>query len=316
MTTTLQKTIKASGGTYTTMAGLAAANPNLVSLDQIWECTCDNLEDTSAVTFNGWTMDATRYLKVKAANPHATVGKITTNSYRRKTGAATNLQVIASGGLIIFEGIQFEVTSASVGCINFLAAGVTNQKVRFINCVFAGSGFGILQNASNQPWTVELINCVFTTNKDCLQASFGNIYCYSCTFIQTTGGSLPATNFTTSGTRVVKSCYARNVGGGGLFAYSNISGATVSKALSSDTSGDTDNIAYSTANFTNVTAGSEDLRPVSGSALLVAGADRSAESAPFNYVTDINGVTRPLTLDDAGAFQVTAPATRRHWIEG
>lgn len=302
MPTTLQKTIKASGGNYTTMAGLAAANANLVSLDQIWEVTCDNFEDTAACTFNGWTTDATRYLKIKAANPHGSVGRITTNSYRRKLGNGLTLTVIASGGLIIFEGIQFEATSGS--CVAIGLNGVANQKARFINCVFVSTTFGLLMTQNNLPWNIELINCSFITLNNCVQSLFGSLYCYGCTFIQKTTGSLDATIIQDTGsTRVVKSCYARNVGGGGTAAYKSIAGATLDKALSADTSGDVDNVAYSTANFMNVTAGSEDLRPAAGSALIGVGADRSAEAAPFNYTTDINGIVRPLVADDVGAFQ-------------
>lgn len=58
-----------------------------------------------------------------------------------------------------------------------------------------------------------------------------------------------------------------------------------------------DNIAWSTANFTNVTAGSVDVALPTGSALKNVGTDTSGDASPFNFTTDITGATRSGTWD-------------------
>jgi hypothetical protein len=80
---------------------------------------------------------------------------------------------------------------------------------------------------------------------------------------------------------------------------------------SSDTTGSTglQNIAYDTTNFTNVTAGSEDLHIPTGSALKDVGTDTSGDAAPMNFTTDIDGETRSGTWDVGADELVTGGAT-------
>ncbi len=67
-------TVKPSGGTYTTLqnaiAGEVVANANLVTMDGILTISIEGDwsggPDTAAVTINGFTMDATRYLVIQA----------------------------------------------------------------------------------------------------------------------------------------------------------------------------------------------------------------------------------------------------------
>jgi hypothetical protein len=70
--------------------------------------------------------------------------------------------------------------------------------------------------------------------------------------------------------------------------------ATTCMASDADASetGLTNSIAFDTSNFTNVTAGSEDLHLVTGSDLIDAGTDLSG-----TFTIDINGATRSGTWD-------------------
>jgi hypothetical protein len=66
-------------------------------------------------------------------------------------------------------------------------------------------------------------------------------------------------------------------------------------------------VPFSTAQFTNVTGGSENFRLVSGSYLIDTGTDTSGEGAPLNFTDDIVGTTR--SDWDVGAFEYVAAAT-------
>lgn len=118
---------------------------------------------------------------------------------------------------------------------------------------------------------------------------------YSCTFI----GSPDLCVYILDGTSIFKNCYAYS--GGGFPAYFGEAGATLTLTTSaaSDTSGTAglDNIAYSTANFVNVTPGSEDFHLPSGSALDATGTDTSGDAAPLNFTTDMDGAARTGTWD-------------------
>lgn len=99
-----------------------------------------------------------------------------------------------------------------------------------------------------------------------------------------------------SGYTYATNCYAYGVTGGDY-------NGTMTKitCASGDATGSTglQNIPYSTANFVNVTSGSEDLHSKSGSALINAGTDLSS-----TLTTDIRGATRSGTFD-IGAFEYT-----------
>ena len=309
MPTTVFKTIKAVGGDYASILALEAANANLVALDQAWIVTADNLEETTAVNFNGWTTSATCSLTIRAADPHESTGRVTTNATRISVvaGGALAVTAIGAGGLVVFDGIQFKSVGASSTLVAHSNNGGIVAKVRYINCVFenagaAGIGIHLSGGAANTN-DIEMINCVTICVGACMVREYRDIWLYGSTFVSTNSGGFCVSLGNNDGrTRVAKSIYSRCAGGGTAFA--NVAGAALVAALSNDTSGSVDNIAYDTANFVSVTDGTEDLTLPEGSALIGAGADRSAEAAPFNYVTDIRGVTRPLTLDDVGAFQV------------
>mgnify|MGYP001614372196 CR=1 FL=1 len=76
MATEIIKTIKASGGDYTSRAAFEAAVPaNLVTLDEQWSGVIDAFEDTTVVTVAGTTTDATRYVEFRVASGQGHVGK-------------------------------------------------------------------------------------------------------------------------------------------------------------------------------------------------------------------------------------------------
>jgi hypothetical protein len=63
--TTITKTIKPSGGDYTSLSAFVSALPaDLTMADQIWQAECYVMEDTTPVVLSGHTTDATRYIRI------------------------------------------------------------------------------------------------------------------------------------------------------------------------------------------------------------------------------------------------------------
>lgn len=86
--------------------------------------------------------------------------------------------------------------------------------------------------------------------------------------------------------------------GSANYAYTTVT--CMASDTNSTESGLTNSIAYSTSNFTNVTAGSVDVHLVTGSALIDAGTDLSG-----SFTVDIDGVARSGTWD-VGADEFVA----------
>ena len=99
MPTTVVKTIRASGGDYTTLSAWEAANQgNLVSADEVRVAECYNdwpsgLND--AVNIDGSTTDATRYMAITVAAGHRHTGKPDTG-FRIVRSAAYGAVIIFS----------------------------------------------------------------------------------------------------------------------------------------------------------------------------------------------------------------------------
>ena len=97
MPTTVVKTIRASGGDYTTLSAWEAANQgNLVAADEVRVAECYNdwpggLND--AVNIDGSTTDATRYMAITVAAGHRHTGKPDTG-FRIVRSAAYNAVVL------------------------------------------------------------------------------------------------------------------------------------------------------------------------------------------------------------------------------
>lgn len=83
---TITKTIKPSGGDYTSLAAWEAGRQaDLVTAGNIEVAECYAMEDTTAVTIDGWTTNATNYIEIKGADSDKTstnTGKWSTERYR------------------------------------------------------------------------------------------------------------------------------------------------------------------------------------------------------------------------------------------
>lgn len=175
MAVTITKTVKSAGGDYTSLSAWEAGQQgDLVTLDEIHQAECYNFSDTTAVTFAGWTTDATRYLRVYTPAAERHTGVFGTG-YRLIASAAFGNTILVSAGAdhARFEGLIVEA-NGNVGVP--LNIGSTSGEKQISLCLFRGSttpDYGI--SLPNDFGTVKIWNCVVGTNFDKgIWMAFGN----------------------------------------------------------------------------------------------------------------------------------------------
>jgi hypothetical protein len=313
--TELKKVVRQSpgAGEYATLAACLAANgKDLVSSDEYLNIEIDgtwSAVDNAQWDIDGYTTDATRYIKIytttAARSTYRSVGNNQTNYIRE--------------GFVTFEGITFANENIT-GAHNFISYIGLTAAVRtvFKKCKFIGHGnanyrqkiWGIISGAAPKQYFINCLLYNFGAYSDsyiAIENATDSLFFYNSAFIAA-GTDVTAGLRNDGGALLVaKNSYVAN-----SYSGRNYFGTiALTTCASSDATGDIDNIAYSTDNFTNVTAGSEDFSLPEGSALIDVGTTIS-ESAPLDYSDDYDGTARGATWD-VGAFEYSAggctPAT-------
>lgn len=309
MATEIVKTIKPSGGDYTSLSAAEAGEQrDLVAADEIAVFECYSMQDTTAVTILGWTTDATRYIEIKTPGAERHDGKWNTAKYYLEADASGTGTLTISEDNVRVEGLQIRHTagspSGSDSALRPVSTGGTTD-IRVNKCILRAGRFTVrIESGSNHYWWNNMIyggsvGGLVVTSSIALDI-------YSCTII---GGDTYGL-VRSSGTVTAKNCYAYASGTGD--AYSGT--ITKTTCASDDTTGSAglQNIAYDTSNFTNVTGGSEDLHLPSGSNLVDVGTDTSGDSAPMDFTDDIDGDSRGATWD-VGADEYVAAVGGNPW---
>src|SRR5690242_10769248 len=109
MATVVTKTVKPSGGDYTSLSAAEAGEQrDLVAADQIARIECYAMTDATAVAVAGWTTDSTRYIEIVAPAGQRHSGKRDTTKYRLiSTLSWFQNFVTCSQAYTRFEGLQF-----------------------------------------------------------------------------------------------------------------------------------------------------------------------------------------------------------------
>jgi hypothetical protein len=106
MATVRTVTVKPSGGDYTSLAAAISGEAgNLVALDRQLDIECHAFEDTAVVNVTGYTTDATRYIRIYAAQNHG--GKWNNSVYRYSYSGASNSFTVGAQYTRV-EGIQID----------------------------------------------------------------------------------------------------------------------------------------------------------------------------------------------------------------
>jgi hypothetical protein len=304
------KSIKASGGDYTTIAAWLASIPaDLVSANQrhIGELYNETYTITATIDISGHTVDATRYIWLRANSAAKHIGKakvagvytgacIKTTSvemiwpdddYTRVSGlifdqASTsdlNIFSVASGGYgrRVFDNILIRTAGSNTGkAVDWWASNVTNDN-QFYNNIVYGEG-----------------SYKFATGLNIYRLYINNNTVYNCT----TGIALGGTNASYHNNNIVMGCTTCFSGTYAGSDYNMSSDATAPGAHSL--------INKTSSNqFVSLTSGAEDLQLKAGADAINAGTDLSA----LGFSTDIIGTSRPQGAAwDIGASEYVAAA--------
>jgi hypothetical protein len=240
----------------------------------------------------------TNYIEIVAETGHTASTSWDTNKYHlypdwtRQAGTAINW----SRGFTRFRGLQIgiatqtntaEIVYWSQGDSGFmdgcLIKGLNNTNYITRGISIAGGNIfnTIVYNLGNYYTTVAI------------QTHVGPKL-YNCTLLS--GGAIVVNN--DGGTIVAKNCYA---GGSQAKDWNTEPGSTttLTTCSSSDGTGSVGltNIIANATTFSNVTAGAEDFRLITGSPLVNVGTDTSGDAAPFNFTNGIRGNVRSGSWD-------------------
>jgi uncharacterized repeat protein (TIGR02543 family) len=294
-------TVKPSGqgGTYTNVQaaldGEYALTPNLVTglagilyvnIDGTWSSA-----DTARIRPPAFTTDSTHYIVIRAINTAKHQGVKSNSYYRIEYAGDFNGAVVIEVAYTQVIGLQVKNTSTGTECYG-ISIAAPNCTIR--DCIVYGAGSNGFNDRDNYTLIYNSIahGCtgVGFYKYSGVGANFEN-----CVAINNTGNG-----FGRSGTFGVTctNCYAGNNTGGDYAA-----GPTYTTCYSADGSQSTTAAACSTssgAQFTNVTAGSENLTIKSGSSLIGGGTNLNT-----TFTTDIIGTVRGTTWD-VGAFEYSS----------
>ena len=281
-------TIAESGGNYTSISDYEVNEAtNLSSAGDNHVVTCENFEDDTAFNISGFTTSASSNIVIQAETAHLSCGDYLENAYRLTTSSTVAGKIgdnhVHLIGLTLRKENDDDNYSAACAPIGSATSAIV-EKCILLNeeDTTSGASPAAIRNSGNTHIEATFRNCVAISKRRGFNTlANGDWTLDNCTIIAGTNG----TQISGNNDVVARNCYVKG-GSGDDWA----SAITTTTCASSDSSGDTGltSIAYSTANFVSVTAGSEDLRLVVGAADLIGGGtDLSSD-----FTDDIDGTTR------------------------
>jgi hypothetical protein len=317
MPTIVNRIVRYTGGTDTTLASAIAAIPaNLVTVDQQWNILID--ESAAGVyewdlggygpTLSGITTDATRYVRI-AAN----TGKGFTDNANKLTNALTynpsNGAALRAGNVVInssiaflrIDGLQF-LRTASTPNIGEAVITIGGASSTIKNCIIK-SNSTIRYSLRATGLSSLIANVLLLTGSDGLALEFGGVQIANVTVARTSGsgGSALISDY---GPPTVKNFAAFGfsaVLGGSDTSFNAASSNNVTDLASGPTNWGTGSLLGRTfANqFQSITNGSEDFRVKAGADLIGAG----VRDQTYTSDLDIVGSARSTTTPTIGAWE-------------
>lgn len=151
MATPVTKTVKPSGGDYTSLAAaetgeakdLVAADEQLIiEIDGDWSGGAD----TAQVTFDAasWTVDATRYVRVYTTTTARHTGKWDTDKYILSVSSQWSGVLALQIDYMEIDGLQVEATWADAATGNIMGINCTAAEDKVSNNIVRFNGGGVL----------------------------------------------------------------------------------------------------------------------------------------------------------------------------
>jgi len=289
------KTVKPSGGDYTSLAGWEDDIEGDLTDSGIAAVVCYSLNDTTAVLIDGWLTTANDRIEISVDSSAYHGGKWDGTKYNLINNTSRPFKVVEE--YVRVTGLQIKGTYDYGQHVVNVYCVTNTSDIRFKNIIAweaaaSGTSAGIAVGGG----TVQIINSL----------AYGGLVSTSSAFYIYYGATAPIVSvlngvgcahvgygvYRTSGTVVVKNCYC---GGNGVADYNGT--MTMTTCASSDSTGSAglQTIAYSAstgAKFVNISAGTEDFHIQSGSSLIDVGTDLNA-----TFTDDIDGDTRSVPWD-------------------
>ncbi len=246
--------------------------------------------DSTFVVVDGWTTDATHYIRIRVDSGSKHDGKVNTAKYRLAGSKAFGYMFRSNEQYVRVEGFQISNTHSAGDPVYFEGAG--GGDCRLVDTIVYDSP-GTNQAINN---TSVVLTCINTIVQHCGGDGFyantnGTIY-YGCASVNNAGAGIRITGFKGL---TATNCYAGGNTGADYLVDSNGT-MTCTTCFSEDGTNSTTTAAFATgsgARFTNVTPGSEDLHIGSSSTLKNAGTDISSTITGLGYTyVDIDGDAR------------------------
>lgn len=308
---TIVKTIRRSGGDYTSLSAFEAQNCNLTSSNAIMigriEGDWVSVKDTTEVTFAGWTTDSTNYVRIETDEANRANGKWDEGKYILKPTDATCV-VISIGNVKLFS-FQIEPSGPTIN----------NRRAIYINAASTGCSFdsllvkghnsaafsaaGILSYHASDTISYDVLNCIFFNfHKNPSSTPDGN-----CAIKVVANGTVNINNCTAidgyysyriaAGTVIVKNCISQGSSSDGFNGTFDASSTNNVSDRASDAPGGT----QGTVAFVDAANGDFHLKSFD------TAARGKGSNLSSSFTLDIDGQTRPATgAWDAGAVQYNA----------
>lgn len=310
MATLRTVTVKSSGGDYSSASAAEAGEQgDLVALDRQLDVECYSFSDTTQLVIDGWTTDATRYIRFYTPAAERHDGKWNVNKYRLETTAANN----CLEDYTVFEGLQISMNASGSFryALNLVGASNNMQGGLVDSCIVKSIG-----SATDSRGIRILSNSVATTVRNTLVYDFN------------TTGSIGISSSATTAKNILQNCTVANCTIGYDTGYLDTiaenclsAGNTTAFGTSSNWYTGTRYNSSSTATvpgtngrtsqtFTFVDEPNDDYH--------LGGADSGARDygvdLSASFTVDIDGVTRSGTWDIGADEYVAAGGTVTHLI--
>lgn len=298
--TLVYKSIRASGGDYTSIYDLESAKADLVTAGEAWVVDCyGDIEETVGITWGGWNTDADHYLYIRSVK--VTDGADGSPSRGHQMACAVQclgMGDIGTNGRVYFEGIYFEsnnVTSA----IGWGSTGNNSALVTFINCTIISTrdgAMGVYWSSASNRNLARFVNCLIIADSHAIHSSvLGSHACdiIGCTLISWRQHGWYNTN---AGGWTVKNSFFR----GKVADVRYTSGHTFEGCFSPNALGGSGSTAaMDTSTFVSCQTDAYDFHLVTGSPLINAGVSVSGQTEV--YAVDFEKGDRNVTTPDVGA---------------